>query len=294
MHNKKAERGFTEGGGYLARGAEADEPFITALWREAFGDSEEYIKKFLENHRNTEEDPDRIFFWKEQGEYRTMLFALPAKIKRGREIKNARYLYAIATKRAYRGKKYLRRMLPELKKALGEDCVLFLVPETGVIPYYESLGFVLREALPGFVLEAEVCREGQLVAASEKLALEKITDVSYYQRLRDAYLEERDGVLWDTHEILWAICDISMAQGGAYVVKCNRGEYLLAGIRKESAGKSRFQVIETTFSETVLREVGAALLEKLDCTVMKQDKLCYMIEREEASGALYLSLALNG
>ena len=48
MHNKKAERGFTEGGGYLARGAEADEPFITALWREAFGDSEEYIKKFLD------------------------------------------------------------------------------------------------------------------------------------------------------------------------------------------------------------------------------------------------------
>lgn len=280
--------------GHLVRAGRENEPFIIKLWQDAFGDSEDYIRKFLEVHRNTGKDKNRVFLWKEQGECKTMLFALPAQLWQGGELKNARYLYAIATKKEERGKKYLMRMLPELKKELGEDNVFFLVPVPEVIPYYESLGFVLRKALPGFSLEIKKKRENQLFAASEKLVLEEITDVSYYYRLRQENLKNRDYVIWGVQEIFWALCDIFMAHGKAYVVKCEQGNFLLAGIRKEIAGKTCFQVIEETLPENLLEELGAELLEKLDCEKLFQDELSYMIEDGKEKGRLYLSLALNG
>lgn len=280
--------------GSLVRAGREDEPFITELWQEAFGDSVEYIEKFLEFHRNTETDKNRVFLWKEGEKCRTMLFALPAEIKAGGETKNARYLYAIATKKEHRGSGYLRRMLPELKKIFGEECILFLVPEAGVIPYYESLGFVRRQALPGFVLERERSSGAHFLAASERVILRKITDVFEYYSLREVNLAGRDYVAWGIREISWALCDISMAQGVVYVVECDYGKYLLAGIRRESEGESSFQVVETTLPGQVLEELKEELLEKLDCGRLVQDELLYMIERGKTEGELYLSLALNG
>lgn len=280
--------------GSLVRAKRADEPFITKLWQEAFGDDEEYIRKFLEMHRNAEADKNRVFLWKEDGECKTMLFAIPAKIKRNGEINSARYFYAIATEKEDRGKKYLRQMLPELKKVFGEACTLFLVPESGVISYYESLGFVKQQALEGFVFEREKNAAPHILAASPKLTLEKITDASYYYGLRNANLEDRDHVMWDVHEISWALSDIFMAQGVAYVIECVYGKYLLAGIRKETEEGSCFQVIETTLPKQVLEELKVELMEKLNCEKLIQDELIYMIEREKAVGKLYLSLALNG
>lgn len=281
-------------GGCLERATGKDEAFIIKLWQETFGDSETYIRKFLDAHGNTKADQNRVFLWKEEGICKTMLFALPAKIRQRGKVKKARYLYAIATKREEQGKKYLRQILPELKKIFGEDCVLFLVPEEEVIPYYESLGFVRWRALPGFVLKRENGEEAQITAASENVILEKITDVSDYCRLRKTNLEDRDCVEWGEQEISWALCDISMAQGEVYMVECDWGKFLLAGIRKSTGGENIFQVIETTAPIQVMRRIKTDLLEKLACAAIVQEELFYMMEQGKEEGNLYLSLALNG
>ena len=289
--------------GCLMQATKADESFIRELWQEAFGDSEEYIRKFQEFHRTTEADEHRVFLWKENGLCRTMLFALPAKIVRNDTIKNARYLYAIATKKDARGKKYLKQMLPELKKVFGEDCILFLVPDSEVIPYYESLGFVKQQALSGFVFKRKESECSGLLTAADieepkrfpgKPELQKVTDASEYCCLREANLKGIDHVAWDAHEISWALCDIFMAQGIAYVVECEYGKFLLAGFRKETEKGNCFQVIETTLPEKVLEDIKAELMEKLECIELMQDELFYMIEQDKAEGELYLSLALNG
>lgn len=279
--------------GSLVRAKKEEEPFITALWQEAFGDSKEYIEKFLEANRNTDEEKDRVFLWKENGQNRTMLFALPVKIKENGTIKNARYLYAIATKKENRGNRYLKQMLPELKKVFGEDCVLFLVPEEGLISYYESLGFVKRQGLPGFTLEIEKNGTPEIAAASEKVTLQEITDVIYYNTLRNKALEGRAYAAWDAHEISWALHNIFMAQGKVYVVECDYGKYLLAGIRKGQTEGSCFQVIETTLPIPLLEEMKEELAEKLDCVKIVQKELFYMIEAEKAEGDFYLSFALD-
>lgn len=283
-----------EKAGCLERATGEDETFIIKLWQEAFHDSETYIRKFLDAHRNTETDGNRAFLWKENGLCRAMLFAIPAKIKEMGKLKNARYLYAIATEKEYRGNKYLRQMLPELKKIFGEECILFLVPEPGVIPYYESLGFIGQRALPGFLLRREMRDKAEVMAASEGLILKKITDVFEYCSLRNANLADRDYVIWDEHEISWALYDISMAQGAAYVVECDYGKYLLAGIRRENGKESSFQVIETTLPGQLLEELKMELMDRLGCTELMQQELFYMVEQGKTRRELYLSLALNG
>ena len=82
--------------------------------------------------------------------------------------------------------------------------------------------------------------KAEVMAASEGLMLKKITDAFEYCSLRNANLADRDYVIWDEHEISWALYDISMAQGAAYVVECEDGKDLLAGIRKENGKESCF------------------------------------------------------
>lgn len=296
-----------ESQGTLTAAAEEDRQFLTALWQEAFGDSRSYIDEFLDFHFSPKEASDSVFLWRENGENRTMLFALPAKIRIGGQEKDARYLYAIATKKEYRGRKILRKMLPEVKRVLGEECVLFLVPEAEVIPYYESLGLVLKEALPEFSVsddsasdnsasDKSVCEKdvaAPLCAASENISMREITDAALYKRLREKQLEGKNSVLWSENEILWALRDIFMAKGKVYVIKCSYGEHVLAGKWIMDKGERCFQIIETTLPEEAIRDFGAEIMGYLDCTKIKRNQLFYMIEKDKAEENLYLSLALN-
>ncbi len=299
--------------GTLIQASEEDKAFLTDLWQEAFGDSEEYIHSFFDLHLHTK-DGGRAFLWKENGQPVTMLFALPATIHAsGRETK-ARYLYAIATKKEYRGRKYLKKILPELKKVFAEECVLFLVPEPEVIPYYESLGLALRQGLPGFSIKREECgislrgmdaypKNAALSAASidpllqkpsaasQDFSMQEITDAALYKEIRDAHLENRDCILWGQDEISFALKDLSLAQGKAYLVNCRFGRHLLAGYFPEK--DNCFEIIETTLSEKELTEIGAEIMDALRCMELSQKQLCYMIENEADLKYLYLSLALN-
>ncbi len=288
----REEKSHESQAGTLAAATEEDRQFLTALWQEAFGDSLSYIDEFLDFYFSSKEASDSVFLWKENGENITMLFALPAKIRVGGQEKDARYLYAIATKKEYRGRKILRKMLPEVKRALGEECILFLVPEAGVIPYYESLGLVLKEALPGFSV-SEKDMASPLSAASEKISMKEITDAALYKKLREKQLEGKNSVLWSENEILWALRDIFIAKGKVYVIKCNYGEHVLAGKWITDKGERCFQIIETTLPEEAIRDFGAELMEYLDCTKIKRNQLFYMIEKDKAEDNLYLSLALN-
>lgn len=103
------------------------------IYREAFGDDGEF--------------EDRLFSL--CGEYcRTamcgdktaaILFALPCKIDTPEASFTAFYLYAAATKKAYRGKGHMSGLIGNLIK---EGKPIFLKPKNdGLISFYENLGF---------------------------------------------------------------------------------------------------------------------------------------------------------
>lgn len=224
--------------GILEKASEKDRSFLLQLWQEAFEDSSDYINRFLNFHLS-ENSRTEAFLWKENGRPVTMLFALPAIFSVSGRKTQARYLYAIATKKEYRGHKFLQKILPALKHLFGDDCILFLVPEKEVIPYYESLGFTLHQGLsafsaqlpypPGDFSGTNFHITPQDISSSLVYSLERLSDPSLYHEIRDSHLKDRDCILWEAPEIAWALTSLSFFDGKAYLLNCCYGKHLLAG-----------------------------------------------------------------
>ena len=68
----------------------------------------------------------------------SMLFALPCNIHKGGGLIPAYYIFAAATKKKFRGKGYMSRLINSLKT----DRLLFLKPaDAPLFKFYEKLGF---------------------------------------------------------------------------------------------------------------------------------------------------------
>lgn len=302
--------------GKLVSGRAEDKEYLCSLWQQVFEDSVDYIKCFFEYYYQDE----NVYIWKEKDEITTVLYALPAEIRIPSELwilpemqnpakkdkcsrtLQAYYLYAIATVPKYRGNHYLEQMLPALKEKLGEDSILFLVPEKEVIPYYESLGFMCRRAASGRKSEsrrennvenrAENQTENQTETGIEILPL---SDPVLYKKLRNQAFADGAYVAWDEHEIAYAMEEIRESGGEVYLIRSREKEdlsdgymekeYLLAGyIEKECL----FHVVETTLPMNLQDKV----LKKLHCNKFYREELIYMLDRELDTD-LYLSFALN-
>jgi predicted acetyltransferase len=104
---------------------------IIPLWKEAFGDSEEDIKYFLENAKHAKclgyYDSDKLV---------SMLFLVNCELYNY----NAEYIYAACTKSEYKGRGYMSKLLDYCKKHYDFLC---LIPANdGLINYYNPRGFI--------------------------------------------------------------------------------------------------------------------------------------------------------
>lgn len=107
-----------------------DKRVITALWQEAFGDSEKEIAFFLENARYAE-----CFAIEEEGKTVAMLFLVDCRLN-GNEGK---YIYAACTAKNQRGKGYMSRLLED---CMNREKLLCLIPgDDGLVKYYQDRGF---------------------------------------------------------------------------------------------------------------------------------------------------------
>lgn len=114
----------------------ADFPTVAALWKEAFGDSEEAVREFLAAF------PECISYVAEaNGQVVSMMHALPQMLK---PEGPAAYLYAVTTRQDYRRRGLCRSLL-----AFGEQDLLHrgfqytvLTPETPeLFEFYKKLGY---------------------------------------------------------------------------------------------------------------------------------------------------------
>ncbi|MGN0493022.1 MAG: GNAT family N-acetyltransferase [Acutalibacteraceae bacterium] len=106
---------------------------LREIYREAFGDDGEFENRLFslcgEYLRSVSCGEETA----------AMLFALPCKIIGCGEELDAYYLYAAATKKEYRGRGYMSRLIRELIK---EEKPIFLKPQNDRLTgFYERLGF---------------------------------------------------------------------------------------------------------------------------------------------------------
>ena len=97
-----------------------EEEEIIELWEECFHDSREYIRFYLKN-RFTEEN---MLVFHEDGKIVSMASFLPVEIRcRGKYVEG-RYVYAVATRKAYRSRGYARKILAYAKEKYKEPLIL--------------------------------------------------------------------------------------------------------------------------------------------------------------------------
>lgn len=143
-----------------------DIPGICALWRQAFGDTEQAVMGFFAAFPNC-----LSYVAVEDGKILSMVHALPQTLSPDTP---AAYLYAVATDKAHQGKGLCRKLMAfaeEDLKARGFEAGILTPGEPSLFRFYENLAyetafFRRRTAFPGGrpVSAAEyACRRETLV-----------------------------------------------------------------------------------------------------------------------------------
>lgn len=225
---------------------------LRALWKEAFGDTDEFLNLF----EQTAYSPKRARRLTVDGTCAAALYWFDCECD-GQKIA---YLYAIATAKAYRGQGLCRMLMEDTHKhlrTLGYTAAILVPSEESLFGFYEKLGYAAATRISEFACEA----------SDETVELLRIGEEEY-GTLRRAMLpvggvvQERDN-----------LCYLS-AQAELY-----RGEGVLLAARREK---------ETLVGIELLGDVSAA--PKILCTLsMPKGKFRTVGQDREFSMILFLN-----
>lgn len=141
-------------------------PQMTLLWQECFGDSEEYIRHFLESQKDC-----FPIVWEEKGKILSMLFLLEMEFRE----KKGFYIYALCTKVEHRGKGIAGKLI-EFSKSFAKDkdaVFLALIPgEATLFEYYRKMGFTDNIAQNVYFLTREELEKSEFRKKQNALILE--------------------------------------------------------------------------------------------------------------------------
>ena len=113
---------------------------ISAIWRMAFSDFDEYINLFLDNLYS----PQNTIVSRECGVVVSMAFLIPAQLVVNGRPYSAYYLYAAATHPNYRQKGHMGKVInsaKEVAKKRGIDFIVLVPAEEYLFDYYAKFGF---------------------------------------------------------------------------------------------------------------------------------------------------------
>lgn len=157
---------------------------LRALWKEAFGDTDEYLDIFF----NVAYSPDRCRCAMEDDRVAAALYILDCACD-GEDIA---YIYAVSTAETYRGRGLCRMLMADTEeylKSLGYSGAILVPGSPGLFRMYEKMGYSVCSGIKEFTCEAD----------SEACELREIT-TKEYGRLRRKLLPCR-GVLQEDYSL---------------------------------------------------------------------------------------------
>lgn len=188
-----------------------------ALYEEVFFEDS---KGFVDYYYSEKTKDNVIYIVEEDGKICSMLHLNPYTISlKGRETKSY-YIVAVATKKEYRKRGFMRALLAKALEDMYEEGILFtyLMPAAEAIytPYdfrtvYEQTKVLTKGSEKGeLVLEEDLLQLADMANSylKEHYQLFAKRDVSYYTRLLKEYASENVEVFWrkdgDTVKEVWA------------------------------------------------------------------------------------------
>ncbi len=297
---------------------ETDTDAVRRLWQTCFGDERGYIDLYLSNRFQTE----NMLVIHADGRPVSMLSLLPVTVTIGGEQRAARYVYAVATLPAYRGRGYASRLIEHAFQKYGEPLILQPADE-GLRRYYERLGFdeTFRQS-PCWIYNS--CTE-KMTRVSENAQYELAQDLTFvpesryeiraaqlgawqtqdicakeYKKLRDDYFAGEGYVEWDEDAIAYAIKENAYCGGGTKKlidVETGRERVLMYRVCAQG-GERALQVVETTLNEQELAQVLPPLLQGTHtCRAYEKNEGGMILRTKELEGWTcedgYLNLTLG-
>ena len=183
---------------------------LKALWQEAFGDTEEYLRLFF----TTAFSPDRCHCLTESGEVAAALYWFDCVV----EGKSYAYLYAIATKKAFRGRGLCNALMTNTHRHLQElgYAGAILVPaEESLFDFYRAMGYRNFGGVSRFT-----CQPGEVAAALQPV------DAENYGKLRQKLLPS-GGVTQDLVTLHFLEAQTALYKGDDFLLSCYREEDIL-------------------------------------------------------------------
>ncbi len=188
-------------------------PALRALWREAFGDSEEFLNVFEE----TAFSADRCRCITANGTVAAALYWFDCEYRQERMA----YLYAIATAKAHRGKGLCSALMENTHlhlKALGYIGTVLVPSSKELFSFYQRLGYQICGGIG----------ELSCSASAEGAEVWQI-DVDEYALLRRRLLP-KDSVIQEKENLSFLQAQATLYAGDGFVLAARREKDTLFGV----------------------------------------------------------------
>ena len=284
---------------------ETDQEAILQIWEQCFGDSEEYIRMYLENRFTTE----NMMVIHEDGRPVSMASFLPAQITLHGKKHEAKYVYAVATLPEYRGRGYASEILRHGVEKYQEPLILQPADEE-LERFYQTLGFrdafmqkkpweyELVDALEKNQWEnkpVNAVENHQEIKMSEVFMeackIETVT-ASEYKKLRDDYFGGEGYVEWNEEAIAYAMEENAFWGGETLKLVLNGEEKILMYCMEEH----QLFIKETTMTNEELTEVLPGIMQQMGVKKALRPGsggMLFLPEGITWSGQGYFNLALG-
>ena len=228
---------------------DTDETAIRDIWKQSFGDADDYISFYLD-HRMTEEN---MLIIKQDGKAVSMASFLPVQYLHEGSYIDACYVYAVATLPEYRGQGYARKIM-EYARALYEQPLLLAPAEESLITYYEKIGF--QSAFPRTRQQLTSGVQALEIQEESAFCMEEVT-AAEYAKIRDNKCAREGYVRWDEQAVQYAmeLC----ANGGGKTVVVMREEDI-----------NRDEQLEETDKDVLMYETDGDMLYILETSLTKE------------------------
>lgn len=191
----------------------ADLPALRTLWREAFGDTEEFLDAFAATGLCAQ----RCLTAKLEDRLAAALYWFDCTC-RGKKVA---YIYAVATAGDFRGRGICHALMEQLHKLLsrrGYAGSLLKPGGEGLVAFYEGMGYRTFCGMTDFLC----------AAAGEPTPLHPI-DAEEYGRLRPAFLPE-GAVVQENENLDFLATQCSFYSGPGFLLAARKEEQRLMGL----------------------------------------------------------------
>lgn len=201
-------------------------PQLIELWKECFGDSEEYISFFFSNNLQGTDRFENLYVYVENGKPVSMLTVLEAELVSEGESDKFWYIYGVATAKEHCKKGYAGRLLLYVLSKVEENgAVAGLVPANqSLFAYYKKFGF--ETFFYKRVWEYSAEQAGTDENITEKYRISHVSE-KQYNRMRNETFAAIPHIKWSDHAVAYAIEENEKLGGETLRISSKNEDYFV-------------------------------------------------------------------